>query len=126
MGVVIHGKDYPLRDIGNVSLGDAMVGVDLSVQALAVLLRLQRNLPVDRKKGIEAIIAYFEYCLPSIKREVLAAATISERTLPVALQVELENKLIPFGIALLDRYPELWAHHEQRMREEGLSGDRIG
>jgi hypothetical protein len=120
MGVTIHGKDYPMRDVGNLSLNDAMQGVDLSIKALAVMLRLQRNLPVDREKAIAAIISYFQYCLPSIKREVLEAATISERTVPVELQVELENKLIPFGIALLSRYPELQDHHDQRMREEGL------
>src|SRR5262249_39313918 len=107
---------------GNISLNDAILGVDLSIRARTVLLRLQRNLPVNRRKGIEATIAYFQYCLPSIKRDVLAAATISARTIPVELQVELQNKLIPFGLALLDRYPDLAAHHDRRMRQEGLLG----
>jgi hypothetical protein len=52
-------------------------------------------------------------------REVLEGQVRSER-LSIALEVELENKLIPFGVALLDKYPQLQEQHDQRMREEGL------
>jgi hypothetical protein len=70
-------------------------------------------------EGIEAIIAYVQFRVPSMPREVLEGQVRSER-LSIALEVELENKLIPFGVALLDKYPQLQEQHDQRMREEGL------
>jgi hypothetical protein len=118
MNVIIQGADYPIRDIEGISLRDAMHGHDLSIRALGALLKVQRNEPID-DKNIEAILAYIQFCLPSIPREVLEAQTRSE-TITVALEVELENKLIPFGIALLDKYPQLQERHDKRMHEEGL------
>jgi hypothetical protein len=118
MNVIIQETDYPLRGIDSVSLNDAMHGHDLSIRALGALLKVQRNDPID-DKDIEAILAYIQFCLPSIRRDVLEAQIRSE-TITVALEVELESKLIPFGIALLDKYPQLQERHDRRMHEEGL------
>jgi hypothetical protein len=119
MNVIIEGKDYPVRAIEGISLSDAKQGDDLTIRALAALLKLQRNIPVDHEQGIEAILAYFQFCVPSMPRDVLEGQVKSQRV-SIALEVELENKLLLFGIALLEKYPELQQHHDQRMREEGL------
>src|SRR5690349_706836 len=94
MNVIIDGKDYPIRDIQGISLSDAVQGHDLSIRALAALLRLQRNVPVDHEQGIEAMLSYFQFCLPSMPREVLEGQ-VRSAGVSIALEVELENKLIP-------------------------------
>ena len=118
MNVILQGTDYPLRTIDGISLDDAMQGHDLSIRALGALLKVQRNGRIEHK-DIEAILSYVQFCLPSIPRYALEGQVRSE-TITVALEVELESKLIPFGIALLDKYPQLQERHDQRMHEEGL------
>src|SRR5689334_7631239 len=84
MNIIIQARDYPLRDIRGISLSDAIQGHDLSIRALGALLKIQRNDPID-DKDIEAILAYGQFCLPSILRCVLESQ-IRSQTISVALE----------------------------------------